>query len=328
MMARILITGMAGFIGFHLAKALAQAHPAATIVGVDNLNDYYDPALKNARLSALQPFPTITFHRLDVSDAKALSWLWQDVKPTHVYHLAAQAGVRYSLKNPQAYVDSNITGFLNVLEACRRLPPQHLLYASSSSVYGLNRETPFSEHQLTDAPASLYGATKKANELMAHSYAHLFAFPCTALRFFTVYGAWGRPDMAYFSFLKAMLAGQPIDVYNNGNLQRDFTYINDVIAALLRLLNAPPSATPPHQVLNIGNNQPVALLDFIQALENASGLSAALRFLPMQAGDVHATWANTTALEQLTGAAAHTPLLDGLKTFVQWYREQYPQETS
>jgi UDP-glucuronate 4-epimerase len=314
---------MAGFIGFHLARQLATSHPDRAIIGIDNLNPYYDVTLKQARLRELARLPNVTFYPMDICDKVALTALFARICPAVVLHMAAQAGVRYSLEAPQSYVDSNITGFLNILESCRAHPPQHLIYASSSSVYGLNTTTPFQESHKADSPASLYGATKKANEEMAHAYAHLFGFPATGLRFFTVYGPWGRPDMAFFKFTKGILAGELIPVYNHGHMLRDFTCVHDVVTGIARLLDLPPTGTPPHAVYNIGAGQPVNLLDCIRELEQALGQSAMLDFQPLQPGDVTATHADTAALRARTGYAPATPLVAGVREFVAWYREYY-----
>lgn len=319
----ILLTGMAGFIGFHLAWRLAEVQPDAQIVGFDNLNPYYDVRLKEARLRELRQYPNIAFEQIDLTDKTAIDDLFTRHRPEIVLHMAAQAGVRYSLEAPQSYLDSNITGFLNILEACRAAPPRHLVYASSSSVYGLNTTTPFHESHKADSPASLYGATKKANEEMAHAYAHLFGIPATGLRFFTVYGPWGRPDMAFFRFTRGILAGEPIPVYNQGAMLRDFTFVDDVVTGILRLMDSPPSGTPPHTVYNIGAGQPVNLLDCIQALEAALGRKAILDLQPMQPGDVRATHADTSALRAAVGYAPSTPLRDGVRQFVAWYRAHY-----
>jgi UDP-glucuronate 4-epimerase len=330
----ILVTGAAGFVGsFVSEKLLARG---IRVVGVDNVNDYYDPSLKEARLSRLLSSDKdsyFEFHRINLQDRSQIESVFNTHLIDGVIHLAAQAGVRYSLSNPQAYIDSNITGFLNILE-CLRLRPVHMVYASSSSVYGGNRTLPFSEEQSVDRPVSLYAATKKTNELMAHTYSHLFGIPATGLRFFTVYGPWGRPDMAYFKFVKAILDGQPIQVYNHGAMQRDFTYIDDIVEGVLQAFQHPPTPQahngdfaferlPAHRVLNIGNSQPEKLTDFIQAIEDALGMKAQCEFLPMQPGDVPATFADTVALQELTGFAPSTPLRQGVELFVRWYREYY-----
>ncbi|MHA7815662.1 MAG: NAD-dependent epimerase [Pseudohaliea sp.] len=336
---KILVTGIAGFIGFHVARALLAR--GDRVIGVDNLNDYYDVQLKRDRLAALNPGAgeQLETVELDIADAAALRSLVADEGPDAVIHLAAQAGVRYSLENPHAYTHSNINGFLSVLEACRHHPVKHLVYASSSSVYGLNAHLPFSVHDNVDHPVSLYAATKKANELMAHSYAHLYGIPTTGLRFFTVYGPWGRPDMAYFLFTRAILEGSPIKVFNGGEMARDFTYVDDIVEGVVRVLDRPATADPdwsaaapdpgrscaPYRVFNIGNNRPVRLLDFIETIEAALGREAVKDFQPMQPGDVTATCADIDALGAWTGYQPSTPLADGLSHFVAWYRDYYGQ---
>ena len=330
-----LVTGSAGFIGFHVAeRLLALGHE---VVGVDSLNDYYDVALKRARLARLEGRPGYRFLHLDLADRAATAGLFARERPGRVIHLAAQAGVRYSLDHPHAYADANLVGHLNVLEGCRQEGVRHLLYASSSSVYGLNRKTPFSTSDRTDHPVSLYAATKKANELMSHSYAHLFGLPTTGLRFFTVYGPWGRPDMAYFKFTKAILEGRPIDVYNHGEMRRDFTYIDDIVESIVRLMEIAPPADPtwtvedgkpsassaPYRVYNIGNSQPEPLMRFIRELERALGQEAILNMLPIQPGDVLATLADTSELERLIDFKPHTDLSVGLDRFVAWFREYH-----
>ena len=332
---KILITGVAGFIGFHVAeRLLAQGH---VVVGLDNLNDYYEVSLKLARLARIESRPNFRFIRLDLADRAAMAELFAREKFERVIHLGAQAGVRYSIDNPHAYADANLVGHLNVLEGCRQNGVGHLLYASSSSVYGLNRKTPFSTSDSVDHPVSLYAATKKANELMSHSYAHLYDLPTTGLRFFTVYGPWGRPDMALFKFTRAILAGHPIDVYNQGDMRRDFTYIDDIAEAVVRLMTVIPTRNPdwavesgspaessaPYRVYNIGNSQPVQLTEFIHELELALGVSAKMNLLPMQPGDVLETSADTSALAAAIGFKPHTPLADGLARFVGWYRDYY-----
>ncbi|MFP5245827.1 MAG: NAD-dependent epimerase [Thermoanaerobaculia bacterium] len=317
--AMILVTGAAGFIGYHVARALLDR--GETVVGVDNLNDYYEVSLKEARLALLEG-ERFTFRRADVADSAAIAALFQEFRFTRVVHLAAQAGVRYSLVNPHAYTESNVRGFLNILEGCRAIGVEHLVYASSSSVYGANTP-PFSEDQNVDHPVSLYAATKKANELMAHTYAHLFAIPSTGLRFFTVYGPWGRPDMALFKFTRGILAGEAIPVFNDGNMIRDFTFIDDVVQGVLRVLDRPPANQPPYAIYNIGNNQPVVLLDFIRVLEAALGQKARIEFLPMQPGDVLSTMADVSRLEQAVGFRPHTSVEDGVRRFVEWYRGYY-----
>lgn len=333
--APILVTGTAGFIGFHTAARLLDR--GDTVVGLDNLNDYYDPALKDARLAQLQGRPGFSFVRLDLADRGGMADLFAEHRFCAVVHLAAQAGVRYSLINPHAYVDSNITGFLNILEGCRHHPVRHLVFASSSSVYGANTLMPFSVHHNVDHPVSLYAASKKANELMAHTYAHLYRIPCTGLRFFTVYGPWGRPDMALFLFTRAILAGEPIDVFNHGRMQRDFTYIDDIVKGVIRVLDRPAVPDPawsgdhpdpgtakvPYRLYNIGNNNPVELLHLIEVLEDALGAKAEKRFLPLQPGDVPATFADVDDLARDAGFAPATPIEEGVHRFVNWYRERY-----
>ncbi|SDN16161.1 NAD-dependent epimerase [Acetanaerobacterium elongatum] len=319
----ILITGAAGFIGFHLAQALLQS--GKRVIGFDNINSYYDVKLKEARLKQLAEFSHFTFIKGDLAEKADVDALFAQYQPEIAVNLAAQAGVRYSLENPYAYVQSNVTGFLNVLEACRNHPVGHLLYASSSSVYGANTKVPFSTDDKTDSPISLYAATKKSDELMAYTYSHLFGIPCTGLRFFTVYGPFGRPDMAYYSFAQKILAGKPITVYNHGDMYRDFTYIDDIIACVTRMLNAPPTAsdTPPHRVYNIGNSRPEKLTDFISVLEDCLGKKALLEFAPMQPGDVYKTCADTSALERDFGFKPATPITEGLTRFASWYKEFY-----
>lgn len=327
----VLVTGAAGFIGMHVSRALLER--GDTVIGLDNLNTYYDVALKHARLNELKPYPQFHFHELDLIDAERVNEIVKQYQPTRVVHLAAQAGVRYSLKNPKAYVDSNLVGFLTVLELCRHHAIEYLVYASSSSVYGGNTKTPFSEHDSVDHPVSLYAATKKANELMAHTYSHLYNIPTTGLRFFTVYGPWGRPDMSPMIFVRAILEGQPIDVFNHGEMSRDFTYIDDVVQGVVRVLDKP--ATPslqfdaanpdpatssaPYRVFNIGNSNPVPLMDYIAELEHALGKPAIKNFLPLQAGDVVHTSANTDLLDAWVGFKPNTDLKDGVGKFVEWY---------
>ncbi|MBL0917408.1 MAG: NAD-dependent epimerase [Hydrogenophaga sp.] len=321
----ILLTGAAGFIGMHTAQRLLARGDAVT--GIDNLNSYYDPALKQARLAQLQGLPGFRFERLDVADRTGMEALFARERFDAVVHLAAQAGVRYSITNPHAYLESNLTGFGHVLEGCRAQGVKHLVYASSSSVYGGNTKMPFEETDPVDHPVSLYAATKKANELMAHTYSHLYRLPATGLRFFTVYGPWGRPDMAYFSFTKAVLEGRPIDVFNHGDMKRDFTWVDDIVEGVLRVLDKP--ATPdtdggaPHRVFNIGNHNPVQLMEFIACIERATGREATKRLLPMQPGDVPATYASTQALHDWVGFAPATPLAEGIERFVRWYRDYY-----
>ncbi len=320
-MSRILVTGAAGFIGMHVSLALLAR--GDEVLGIDNLNDYYDPALKLARLAQLQRERGFAFERLDIADTQAMQTLFARGGFTRVVHLAAQAGVRYSVTHPHAYAQANLVGFLNILEGCRANNIEHLVYASSSSVYGGNTKLPFAEDDAVDHPVSLYAATKKANELMAHSYSHLYGLPCSGLRFFTVYGPWGRPDMAYWSFTKAILAGEPIAVFNHGRMQRDFTYIDDIIAGVLAVLDKPP-AQEGARVLNIGGNAPVPLMEFIAELQAALGLSARLEMKPMQAGDVTDTCADVTRLNALMGTPHRfTPLDEGLSRFVKWYRQHH-----
>jgi UDP-glucuronate 4-epimerase len=332
---KVLVTGAAGFIGMHVSQRLLAR--GDTVVGIDNLNDYYDPALKRARLDLLAGHGRFEFHQMDVADRPAMKRLFGGPGLTAVVHLAAQAGVRYSLENPAAYIDSNLVGFGNILEGCRHGGVQHLVYASSSSVYGGNKAMPFSEHQNVDHPVSLYAVTKKANELMAHSYSHLFRLPTTGLRFFTVYGPWGRPDMALFLFIKAMLAGRPIDVFNNGEMLRGFTYVDDIVEGVIRVTDKP--ATPaaafdaahpdpatsngPYRVFNIGNSQAVSLMAYIAALEEVTGITAQKNFLPMQAGDVQATSADITELEAWVGFKPGTPVEVGIERFYRWYHDYY-----
>ena len=332
-----LVTGAAGFIGFYVAERLLAAGHQVT--GLDNLNDYYDVNLKLSRLALLQINPAFRFVKGDLADRNLIAQLFVDGQFQRVIHLGAQAGVRYSLDNPHAYADANLVGHLNILEGCRQHKIEHLLYASSSSVYGLNRKTPFSTTDSVDHPVSLYAATKKANELMSHSYAHLYGLPCTGLRFFTVYGPWGRPDMALFKFTKAILAGQPIDVYNFGEMKRDFTFIDDIAEAIIRLADVIPESKPewtvetgspaessaPYRVYNIGNSQPVELKTFIHELELALGIPAKMNLLPLQPGDVLETSADTSALEAVIGFKPQTPLASGLARFVSWYRTFYSQ---
>ena len=330
---RVLVTGAAGFIGFHVAQALIAR--GDTVIGIDNLNDYYDVSLKEARLNELQAEPNAShfqFIKLDIADTKATLDLFTTHKPQRVVHLAAQAGVRYSLQNPHAYVQSNLVGFTNILEACRHNVVEHLVYASSSSVYGGNTKLPFSEQDNVDAPVSLYAATKKANELMAHTYSHLYKLPTTGLRFFTVYGPWGRPDMAPFLFADAILNDRPIKVFNHGDMMRDFTYIDDIVEGVVRVLDK--AATPalgannhePVRLFNIGNNSPEKLLDFIEIMENALGKTTQKEFLPMQAGDVKATYADISALEKWVGFKPSTPLEEGIQRFAKWYKIYYQHQ--
>jgi len=331
----VLVTGAAGFIGNHLAARLLR--DGTPVVGVDNLNEYYDPTLKQDRLSRVVGGPEFEFERVDVSDRVAMSRVFSGRSFSCVVHLAAQAGVRYSIENPHSYVDSNLVGFLNILEGCREHDVPHLVYASSSSVYGANLKVPFSVDDSVDHPVSLYAATKRANELMAHTYSHLYGLPTTGLRFFTVYGPWGRPDMAMFSFTRRILAGEPIDVYNYGDHQRDFTYIDDIVEGVVRVMGRPAVPDPawdpmspdkatsaaPWRVYNIGNNRPEELMELIAILERALGRTAEKRMLPMQPGDVQATYADVDALERDFGFRPRTSLEDGVARFVQWYRGYY-----
>jgi UDP-glucuronate 4-epimerase len=332
---KILLTGSAGFIG--MTAALRLLARGDEVVGLDNLNDYYDVNLKESRLKRLTVHPGFKFVKLDVADRPGMETLFATEKFDRVIHLAAQAGVRYSLQNPHAYIESNILGFTNVLEGCRHHKVQHLVYASSSSVYGGNMKMPFAESDSVDHPVSLYAATKKSNELMAHTYSHLFGLPTTGLRFFTVYGPWGRPDMAYFKFTKAILEGRTIDVYNDGNMQRDFTYIDDIVEGVLRIAEQPAAAdlsfdahhpdpatsNAPYRVLNIGNHQPVALMEFVRTIEHALGKKAEIRFLPMQDGDVVATYADVSRLTNLVDFIPKTPISTGIQNFVTWYTSYY-----
>jgi len=328
----ILVTGAAGFIGFHVARRLLR--DGAQVVGFDNLNPYYDPRLKQARLDQLSGDPLFEFFRGNLEDRSALTKAFDRGPFDAVIHLAAQAGVRYSIDHPETYIQSNVVGFLNILEECRSRSVKHLLYASSSSVYGLNHHTPFTTSDNVDHPVSLYAATKKANELMAHTYSHLYGLPTTGLRFFTVYGPWGRPDMAYFKFTQAIVAGRPIEVYNNGALWRDFTYIDDIVEGVVRLIDHIPSPDPrwnadtpdpatssaPYRVFNIGNSSPVKLMEFIATLERLLGVAAILQMRPMQLGDVHSTSADIDALVAEVGFAPRTTIEVGLEKFVAWYR--------
>jgi UDP-glucuronate 4-epimerase len=334
-MAKVLVTGAAGFIGFHLAKKLLVR--GDEVVGFDNLNDYYDVTLKLARLKRLQGMPGFRFIKADLADRETVASFFADERFEKVVNLAAQAGVRYSLKNPHVYVDSNIAGFMNILEGCRRNNVSHLIYASSSSVYGANTLMPFSVHHNVDHPVSLYAATKKANELMAHTYSSLYALPTTGLRFFTVYGPWGRPDMALFLFTKAILEGKPIDVFNRGKMKRDFTFIDDIVEGIVRVIDAvptpnsawsgdhpdPATSYAPYRIYNIGNNNPVELMRFIEVLEECLGRKAEKNFLPIQAGDVPATSADVDDLMRDVGFKPATSIEEGIGRFVEWYREFY-----
>lgn len=323
---RILVTGAAGFIGYHLSRRLLEH--GMRVFGADNVNSYYDPSLKRARLSELAPFEQFTFLEGDLADEAFVERLFAEAKPDVVVHLAAQAGVRYSIENPRAYIESNVVGFFNVLEQVRHHPVSHFLYASSSSVYGNRDKTPFSVEDRVDKPVSLYAATKKSNELFAYTYSHLYGVPATGLRFFTVYGPFGRPDMAYFSFTKAILADKPIDVFNGGDMLRDFTYIDDVTACLETMLFCPPKPDEtgaPNAVYNIGNHNPVKLIDFIGAIESALGKKAQLHFLPMQAGDVEKTYADIESTRRDFGFEPKTQISDGLKQFANWYLAYFKQ---
>lgn len=334
-MSKIFVTGVAGFIGRAYAEKLLEA--GHEVYGIDNLNDYYDVSLKEARLETLARFDQFEFDRVDLADREVMAKLFASLKPDVVVNLAAQAGVRYSIENPHAYVDSNLQGFVNVLEGCRQTDVKHLIFASSSSVYGANTVVPFSVDHNVDHPISLYAATKKANELMAHTYAHLYRLPCTGLRFFTVYGPWGRPDMAYFKFVKAIHEGQAIDVYNEGDMKRDFTYIDDIVESMLRLVERIPEpdtkwdsdhpnpsySNAPYRLYNIGNNNPEDLMEFISLIEKETGCEAKKNFMPMQPGDVYATFADTSDLARDIDFAPSTKLADGLHQFVEWYNEYY-----
>lgn len=331
----VLVTGAAGFIGFHLSQLLIKK--GYQVIGIDNLNDYYDVNLKYGRLEIIEKEEDFTFYKIDLKDKEDIDNLFEKYRFDYVINLAAQAGVRYSLINPYAYVDSNLIGFVNILEACRHYPVKHLLYASSSSVYGGNKVAPFSTEHQVDHPVSLYAATKKSNELMAHTYSHLYKIPTTGLRFFTVYGPWGRPDMAYFSFTQDILSGNPIKVFNYGKMERDFTYIDDIVEGITRLLPLAPKSNPewdetkdklsesfaPYKVYNIGNNQPVQLETFISVLEDKLGQKAEKHYMEMQPGDVVRTYADTTDLEQAINFKPKTSIEEGLGKYVEWYREFY-----
>ena len=332
---KILVTGAAGFIGYFLTTLLLDK--SCQVLGIDNINTYYDPKLKEDRLSLLQQHPGFTFKKIDLKDKEQIDTFFSKHKPDYVINLAAQAGVRYSLENPYAYLDSNLIGFINILEACRHYPVKHLLYASSSSVYGGNQVTPFSTNHNVDHPVSLYAATKKSNELMAHTYSHLYGIPTTGLRFFTVYGPWGRPDMAYFSFTKDIIEGNPIKVFNHGKMERDFTYIDDVVEGIYKLIPLAPKANlawderkddlsasfAPYKIYNIGNNQPVQLMKFISVLEEKIGKEAEKIFMDMQPGDVLRTYADLSDLEKEIGFKPSTGIEEGLGKFVDWYRDYY-----
>lgn len=335
----ILVTGAAGFIGFHLSLYLLERD--FEVICIDNLNDYYVPSLKQARLDQLGVYPNFVFQKADLKNKAEIDAIFERYRPTHVINLAAQAGVRYSIENPVAYVDSNLIGFMNILEACRHYPVAHLLYASSSSVYGGNTVVPFSTNDPVDHPVSLYAATKKANELMAHTYSHLYGIPTTGLRFFTVYGPWGRPDMAYFSFTRDILAGNPIKVFNHGKMERDFTYIDDIVKGIYRLVDKPPLAISdwdeskddnstsfaPYKIYNIGNNSPVPLMRFIKALESALGIEAKKIYMDMQPGDVLRTYADVSDLERDINFKPETSIEAGIEKFVAWYQEYYQSES-
>lgn len=347
---KILVTGTAGFIGYHTVLKLVDK--CEKIIGIDGINDYYDVNLKYGRLSETgidrdsveyntpvksSLYDNYSFIKLNLEDREAMNTLFEKEKFTHVCHLAAQAGVRYSITNPYAYIDSNINGFINILECCRNHKVEHLVYASSSSVYGLNEKIPFSTSDNVDHPVSLYAATKKSNELMAHAYSHLYQIPVTGLRFFTVYGPWGRPDMAYFSFTKAISEGKSIDIYNNGDMMRDFTYIDDIVEGVVRVIDLAPKGNSdwsglkpdpscskaPYKIYNIGNNNPVKLLDFVKVIEKELGIEAEKRFLPMQAGDVYATYADVDDIAKDTGFRPSTTIDDGMKKFIGWYKKYY-----
>ena len=334
-MMKVLVTGAAGFIGMHcIERLLARGDQ---VVGIDNLNDYYDVTLKESRLARIADHAAFRFHRVSIEDKEAMAGIFAEEKPDRVIHLAAQAGVRYSLENPHAYIDANLQGFMNILEGCRHSDVAHLVYASSSSVYGGNAQMPFSEHHSVDHPVSLYAATKKANELMAHTYSHLYGLPTTGLRFFTVYGPWGRPDMALFLFTDAIRNGRPIDVFNQGAMVRDFTYIDDIVEGVIRVLDKtatpdpdfdpmnpdPGTSTAPFRVFNIGNGNPTPLMDYIGALEDALGMTAEKNMMPMQPGDVPATSADTSELRDWVGFAPNTDVRDGVQRFVDWYIGYY-----
>jgi UDP-glucuronate 4-epimerase len=332
---KVLVTGAAGFIGFHLSqRLLGDGHE---VLGLDNLNDYYDVTLKESRLALLQQRRDFSFERLDLADRDGMKRLFEEHRFHRVVNLAAQAGVRYSLQNPHAYADANLVGFLNVLEGCRHSGVEHLVYASSSSVYGANTEMPFSVHQTVDHPLSLYAATKKANELIAHTYSHLYALPCTGLRFFTVYGPWGRPDMALFLFTKAIVEGKPITVFNHGRMSRDFTYVDDIVEGIVRVMHNIPAGDPnwsggspdpasssaPYRVYNIGNHEPVQLMRFVELIQETLGKKAVIEVADLQPGDVPATFADVADLARDVGFAPSTPIEIGVRRFVEWYREYY-----
>lgn len=332
---KVILTGAAGFIGFHLSKRLLN--DSYQVIGIDNLNNYYDPKLKQSRLEILNHYNNFKFHKVDLKNKIDMDDIFKTYRPAYVINMAAQAGVRYSIKSTYAYLDSNILGFINLLESCRKHPIKHLIYASSSSVYGGNKIIPFSTRHSVDHPISLYASTKKSNELMAHTYSHLYGIPTTGLRFFTVYGPWGRPDMAYYSFTKNILIGDPIRVFNHGNMERDFTYIDDIIEGIIRLINKIPVANEdwneskddistsfaPYKIYNIGNNKPVSLMEFINILESILGIKAKKIYMDMQPGDVHRTYADVYDLEKDVDFKPATSIKEGLKKFVDWYREYY-----
>ncbi|MGA7304808.1 MAG: NAD-dependent epimerase/dehydratase family protein [Rhodothermales bacterium] len=324
---QVLVTGAAGFIGYHVCKRLLV--DGRTVVGIDNLNDYYDPSLKQARLNRLLVSPKFTFQKLDVADALQMGNLFASNQFDLVIHLAAEVGVRNSITDPHAYLETNVVGFLNVLEGARKTPPKHLVYASSSSVYGASADFPSVETEKADRPVSVYAATKRSSELLAHTYSSLYRIPMTGLRFFTVYGPWGRPDMAYFLFTKAILEGSPVNVFNNGEMLRDFTFVGDVVDGIVRVMDVPPAAdsadekNAPCRIFNIGNGSPVSLLEFIESIERALGRQAQKRFKPMQPGDVHTTFADVTSLNEAVGFKPATKLQEGMQRFVDWYREYY-----
>lgn len=331
----VVVTGVAGFIGYHTTKKLLCSFDK--VIGIDNMNDYYDVGLKESRLKDLENYENFHFFSLDLNNKESVMNIIKNTRPTYVINLAAQAGVRYSIDNPYAYLESNITGFLNILEACRMQPVKHLIYASSSSVYGGNKVAPFSTNHNVDHPVSLYAATKKSNELMAHTYSHLYGIPTTGLRFFTVYGPYGRPDMAYYSFTKDIIEGKPIKVFNHGQMERDFTYIDDIVEGIIRLIDKPPMGNPnwseetddlstsfaPYKIYNIGNNNPVPLMRFINAIENALGIEAKKEYLEMQPGDVLRTYADVSDLEKDINFKPKTSIEDGIKKFVDWYIGYY-----
>ncbi len=334
-MSRILVTGAAGFIGFHTARLLLDR--GDEVIGLDNLNEYYDVRLKQARLARLEGSPGFSFHKIDLAERSAMESLFAENQPEIVIHLAAQAGVRYSLTNPHSYTNANVTGFLHVLEGCRHTTVRHLVYASTSSVYGANTHMPFAEEESANHPLTLYAATKKANELMAHAYSHLFRIPTTGLRFFTVYGPWGRPDMALFLFAKSILEGKSIPVFNGGNMMRDFTFVDDIVEGVIRVADRPPTGNPdwksddpdpatssaPWRIFNIGNNRPTQLMRYIEVLEECLGRKAECQMLPMQPGDVPATWADVDALDKAVGYRPSTTIEVGVRRFVEWYRDFY-----